>query len=388
MATAFRQGAVPAQRFTFPAGTLEVTVESQSMPLDRLCDFAARNNAKRGFLIVSRVLGRHMPTAPSEMQASFDALAEQILCLEGELPAPVVFVGMAETAICLGQGVHAAYRRLSGRTDTLYIHTTRQELDATVMAGFDEPHSHASSHLLYYPGSEKDEELLATARSLVLVDDETSTGTTFVNLAKAMAANMPQLDNITTVVLTDWSDHGYLGKMPAPTSAVNLLKGSLSWAANPGFEAPASAVAERPRALGKLFSTENFGRLGIQGDPAGVDALADNVHLECADYDRLLVLGTGEFTYLPFLLAKALEDRGHQVEVQSTTRSPVHVGGAIKCAMTFNDNYGTPVPNFLYNVEHDEDRKVIICHETPKFSIDPRLVDQLDAACLYLGDGA
>jgi hypothetical protein len=199
---------------------------------------------------------------------------------------------------------------------------------------------------------------------------------------------MPALENITTVVLTDWSDHAYLDKMPAPTSSVNLLKGSLSWAANPEFEAPASAVTDAPKALGKLFGTQNFGRLGIQGDPEGVDALADTIHLECADYDRLLVLGTGEFTYLPFLLAKALEDRGHQVEVQSTTRSPVHVGGAIKCAMAFNDNYGTPVPNFLYNVEHDEGRKVIICHETPKFSIDPRLVDKLDAACLCLGDGA
>ena len=75
------------------------------MPLEQLCGFAARRNPRRGFLFVSRVLGRHLPTRPRVMRDAQLRLARRIPV---DLPGPVVVLGLAETAIALAQGVHAA----------------------------------------------------------------------------------------------------------------------------------------------------------------------------------------------------------------------------------------------------------------------------------------
>jgi hypothetical protein len=91
------------------------------------------------------------------------------------------------------------------------------------------------------------------------------------------------------------------------------------------------------------------------------------------------IIGTGEFTYPPFLLAERLQHSGHDVVVQTTSRSPARLGGAIGSALRFRDNYGTGVPNFLYNVDAGDGRANWICHETPEGSIDPALVVALGA---------
>src|SRR3546814_5665769 len=54
---------------SLPTGTLELTTE-ENVDLDAFCDFAARANPKRGFLIVSKVLGRHLPASRSEEHTS------------------------------------------------------------------------------------------------------------------------------------------------------------------------------------------------------------------------------------------------------------------------------------------------------------------------------
>ena len=362
-----------------PGGTLDIAVYDAAWPLDTLCDFAARNNPRRGFLIVSKVLGRHIPTSPATMQASFDALAAR---LPADLPGPVVFVGMAETAICLGLGVHAAYRTRTSRSDTLGLHTTRQRIDAEVVATFEEPHSHASAHLLYRPAEPAHRDLFNAARTLVIVDDEVSTGTTIGNLARALAPVLPRLTRIATAVLTDWSGDGaWLRDMPAPATGVALLTGGLTWRSNGATVAAGEPVAAG--ALGRLDAHVNYGRLGIAGPLAGVAARIAALGL--APGQPVLVLGTGEFTWVPFLLAQAIADAGHPVTMQATTRSPVHVGGAIRSALRFKDNYATGVPNFLYNAGPVAGRRVVICHETPAASVDPALIDALDATGVAFG---
>ncbi len=386
IASAGDSAVYPSQSFTLATGVIDIRLRggsSDDWPLERLCSFAARRNAKRGFLIVSKVLGRHLPTTPREMLASFEALASRLLREEPDLPGPVLFIGMAETAICLGQGTHAAYRRLSGRSDTLYLHTTRQQIAGNLVTTFQEPHSHASAHLLYAPQADAHDALFAAARSLVLVDDEISTGTTLVNLAQAISPHLPLLERLHTVALTDWSGNAeYRPAMPYPCGATNLLTGQLTWRGDTAAEPAAPAVASA-NALGRMERHRNFGRLGIQFDPPEVAGWADS--LQASPGQRFLILGTGEFTYAPYLVAKALEDAGHEVEVQATTRSPIHIGGAISCALTFADNYETGVPNYLYNVEPEPGRRIVICHETPPGSVDPGLVDRLDAQCLFLG---
>lgn len=364
-------------------GQVEIEVFDAVLPLDRLCGFAARHNAKRGFLVVSKVLGRHMPARPREMQEAVDALTARLLAQVEDIPGPVIFIGLAETAVCLGQSVHDAFGRLSGRGDTLFLHTTRQKIDATVIATFAEPHSHAAMHLIYAPGCETHRNLMTEARSLVLIDDEVSTGVTLVNLAEAMRPHLPHLQKICTATLADWSNAAdYASTMSVPATAVSLLSGTIAWRANAEAH-PVAPTGVSVAALGRMSSHVNFGRLSVQSRPEGISELASA--LSPADGDRFLIVGTGEFTWPPFLLAQALEQAGHDVQMQATSRSPVQIGGAIGCSLTFKDNYETGVPNFLYNVRREDDRRVIICHETPIGSIDPALIAALDAECLYFG---
>ncbi|MGC5796139.1 phosphoribosyltransferase domain-containing protein [Sphingomonas sp. NFX23] len=353
--------------FRLSTGALEVTVLGGTWPLDELCDFAARDNPKRGFLVVSKVLGRHLPARPRTMRRSVKDLAERIPV---DLPGPVMVVGLAETAVCLGQSIHEELRLQSGREDVFFTHSTRQRLDRPLLCRFEEPHSHASAHLIYEP----DLPGMPPPRSLVLVDDEISTGTTIRNLADALVDAWPGIETIAVAVLTDWSSgFAWHAAMPRPTTSCSLLRGRLEWRPEAAAKSSGALVATTG-SLGRMPRHDNFGRLG----------LSDTVHRPpTTDVPTvtgpLRIVGTGEFTYLPFRLAEALEQDGHDVVVQATSRSPAHLGGAMSTKLRFEDNYDTGVPNYLYNADPADGRTTWIAHETDTGTIDDALVQALDA---------
>ena len=353
-----------------PTGRLEVTVDRARWPLAELCGFAARDNPKRGFLVVSRVLGRHLPAQPAAMRRSVEDLAKNV---PSDLPGPMMVVGLAETAVCLGQTLHEELRRRTGRDDVLFIHSTRQRMSAPLLCSFEEPHSHASAHLVYRPAIEG----FKPPRTLVIVDDEVSTGTTIRNLSHALVSGWPGIEAIVVATLTDWSSGDpWPDRMPRPTSVVSLLSGRLRWEPTATVAGAPSFVADAG-SLGRLAGRANHGRLGLRAPvvtrpdgelPAGTGPLR--------------IVGTGEFTYLPFLLAERLEAEGRDVVVQATSRSPARLGGAMATRLRFGDNYGTGVANFLYNADRDDGRGTWVCRETPPGSVDPILVDALDASVL------
>jgi Phosphoribosyl transferase/TRSP domain C terminus to PRTase_2 len=384
------------------AGTLTIGVDRADWPLTELCDFAARDNPRRAFLVVSKVLGRHIPVAPSLMRKSFADLAAKI---PADLPGPVLIVGLAETAICLGQGVHEEYCRRTGRGDVLFFHSTRQEIDHPLLTRFEEPHSHASSHLVYRPDAF--EGAFANPRALVMVDDEISTGTTLVNLATALVAALPSLERLIGVTLADWSgSDAWLAKMPRAAHVESLIAGQLRYTPAPGTgparglspvrgkgqspcgDSPQPHVEEKfdraAKSLGRMATHHNFGRLGRSDSARERDHLVETIVLPPAS--RVRIVCTGEFTYPPFRIAEALEKAGHDVVVQSTTRSPARLDGAIQSVLSFDDNYGTGVPNFLYNISPSDPRVTLICHETPIGSVDQALLSALGAQSLYFGD--
>lgn len=362
------------------AGTLEVSVAQEDWPLDALCTFAARNNPRRAFLVVSKVLGRHIATTPAMMRASFRDLAAKI---PADLPGPVLVVGLAETAICLGQGVHEELVRRTGRDDLLSVHSTRQQLNYPELCRFEEPHSHASQHLIYAPLDP--DQRFAAPRSLVMVDDEISTGTTLTNLAAALIGAKPSIERVVAVTLADWSvGTDWHANVARPATTVSLLSGSLTWTAGEAGVTPsASTFDAAARSLGTMAAHHNFGRLGRRDIADEGDSLAQPLALPPAS--RVRVLGTGEFTYPAFRLAEALEQAGHDVVVQATTRSPAHIDGPIASGLNFTDNYGTGVANYLYNADPNDGRITILCHETPPGSIDPALIAALGARTLYFG---
>ena len=111
----------------------------------------------------------------------------------------VAVAGVGGRPLPLGAGVHRAYA--ARRNDAVFLATTRHALGLPLLGSFHEEHSHATLHLLHEPADGATAAMVRGARSLVLVDDEMSTGRTLVNLARALeAAGLTVLD---LPVLTD-----------------------------------------------------------------------------------------------------------------------------------------------------------------------------------------
>ncbi len=346
-----------------PTGVLHVEVDAAVQPLDTLLGFGARANAKRGFLFVSKVLGKHWPSRPSAMRALHVSLAAR---LPADMPGPVVFIALAETAIGLGQGVFDAHVQAGGQ-EALFLHTTRYRINGVPLVEFAEPHSHAPRQFLHLPADPALHALFMRARSLVLVDDEASTGNTFRNLAAACRELNPALAHVHLVTLTNFMGEqactALADAIGLPVTHSAALHGRFTFAAGASFAAdvPAQIVG----AADGNGATGAFGRTGLAGPltlPAG---LADGLMARIHPAERVLVLGTGEFMHAPFLLACELERRGIDVAVQSTTRSPILQWGAIASRLTFADNYGEGIANYLYNVQPGQYAHVFVCHETP-----------------------
>jgi hypothetical protein len=300
--------------------------------------------------------------------------------IAADLPGPVLFVGMAETAIGLGHGVHEAYLRRTGRADTLFLPSTRYRLAEDPLLVFEEEHSHATRHFVHHPASGAGRRMLARARSLVVVDDEASTGQTFVNLAHALVRVLPRISRAALVVITDWCGAArarMLDAAPVPAAAASLLAGSYTFSPRP--HAHGNGV---PSAVGSGEAKDpllprDYGRRGGSAGPALVGGMARRLFRGAGE--RVLVLGTGEFVHPPFLLAAELERLGARVMFQATTRSPALTGGAIACALHFHDNYGDGIPNFVYNARREDYDRVLVCHETPAETLDRALLDALGA---------
>ncbi|WP_420225324.1 phosphoribosyltransferase domain-containing protein [Pseudomonas aeruginosa] len=358
-------------------GLLEVKVEDTVLPPADLFGFAERRNPKRAFLFVSKVLGRHIPVRPSVMAASFESLAAEI---PPDLPGPVLVIGMAETAVGLGAGVHRAFS--TTRSDSVYLISTRHPLGTDLFARFEEEHSHASAHLIHMPVDPEIREAMLQARSLVLVDDEASTGKTFVNLHRALVeAGLSKIERIVTCVLTDWSAGAVRKTIGESATAVSLMQGSYQFHENPAAPPPempdvgAVSIGEWP-----LSADKDWGRLGVRRVD---DTLAPDIRVH--PNEKVIVVGTSEFVWRPFLLAERLERAGVDVHFSSTTRSPIALGHAIEHALSFSDNYGFGIPNFLYNVKPGQFDRVLICSETPEQAAPAELVAALNAEVIFDG---
>lgn len=198
------------------------------LPFDDLVRLALRRNPRRAQLLVSTVLGKHLPADPlmiaglgrllgalvrwrldagpdgavvpppplwsiaarAALTGGSDAaesLCAMLLALappagERERPAGLLTVGFAETATSLGHLV-------ADQLGSPYLHSTRRTAGAVpVAAEFSEPHSHAMGHLL----RPADPAMLDGAGPLVLVDDELSTGRTALNVIEALHARSPR----------------------------------------------------------------------------------------------------------------------------------------------------------------------------------------------------
>ncbi|MFD8543880.1 phosphoribosyltransferase [Streptomyces sp. NPDC059649] len=374
------------------AGRLGVSL-SGGDELTGLLGLALRRNPKRAHLLVSNVLGKHVPQRPDVVHGAGVDLGRRVRTLLGdEAAARAVVLGYAETATGLGHSV------ADGLGLAPYLHSTRRPVEGVPhQAGFEEEHSHATSHLLL----PEDQELLAGDGPLVLVDDEFSTGRTVLNTIGALHARFPR-DRYVVVALVDMrsaADRGRLAECAAELAArvdlVTLAAGGVrlpedvlargqALVAEHEARTPAEPVTpegspgseEGRRAdlvrvdLGWPAGLPDGGRHGftpahrarLEAELPGMAArLAP--HLDGAR--RILVLGNEELMYAPLRLAGALDSHlgaGAEVRFSTTTRSPVLAvddpGYAIRTRLSFpaHDRPADgPGERYAYNVAAGSD---------------------------------
>lgn len=172
--------------------------------LTDLLGLALRRNPKRAHLLVSNVLGKHVPQSPSVVHGHGLALGRRVRDLLGaEEAAEAVVLGYAETATGLGHCV------ADGLGTAPYLHSTRRPVAGVATAGgFEESHSHATSHLLL----PEDPSLLVGDGPLVLVDDEFSTGNTVLNTIRALHERYPRRRYV-VVALVDMRSAADAGRL-------------------------------------------------------------------------------------------------------------------------------------------------------------------------------
>lgn len=357
-------------------GTLTLTYQTtDNYQLDDLLGFAERINPKRAFLFVSKVLGRHIPVAPQRMRQAFTNLANLI---PDNLPEPILVIGMAETAVGLSAGVHQVLQQRY--PNALLLNSTRHAQTGELLTTFSEDHSHASTHLIYQSDNPLINEQIFASKTLIMVDDEASTGKTCQNLVNALQqADLTQLQQVHLATLVDWSAK-MTEKNPFKNIVLHrhhLLSGDWIWQ-----DIPNSAVINMPNVATTqagtqpLLTTGNWGRFPSKKTDTGLPFLLTDLqtklNLANIPNQKILVLGSNEFVWLPFLLAEYLEQQGANVKFSALTRSPIAINAesAIKSVIAFYDNYGLGMTNFVYNVNPDEWDLVLLCIETAENSVD------------------
>ncbi|MFJ1952012.1 phosphoribosyltransferase [Streptomyces microflavus] len=364
--------------------------------LPELLGLALRRNPKRAHLLVSNVLGKHVPQKPSVVYGAGYELGERVRALLGEDRAGrAVVLGYAETATGLGHAV------ADGLRDAPYLHSTRRPVAGVAQAGgFEEDHSHATSHLLL----PENPELLAgggtgsDASVLVLVDDEFSTGNTVLNTIRALHASHPR-ERYVIVALVDMRSAGdrdrltvFAAEIGARVDLVTRSSGTVTLpegvlergqalvaAQEAEQTTPAGEPVERAApvtrvGLGWPEGVPDGGRHGFTPAhraalEAALPGMAERIAAELGDdprqgHDgsprRVLVLGFEELMYAPLRLGTALEAAlGADAEVRysTTTRSPVLAvddpGYAIRTRLVFpahDDPADGPGDRYAYNV--------------------------------------
>jgi hypothetical protein len=373
-----------------------------------LLGLAIRENPRRAHLLVSQVLGKHVPQLPEVVYGAGYRLGEAVRELLGPQARPVV-LGYAETATGLGHCVADGLGGASGAAAP-YLHSTRRPVAGLEAVGFEEEHSHATEHLLL----PADPGFLGGDGPLVLVDDELSTGRTVLNTVAALHARHPRGHYVVAALIDTRSpeDREVFAKTAADLGVridvVATASGAVELPERVLERGAALVLAEETRQgcgvpeagplaplarveLGWPAGLPDGGRHGFiaadrtrleQALPGMAARLAEQLAPEQADAGqqdagqqdagqrdaaprRVLVLGHEELMYAPLRLAGALADRlgaGSEVRFSTTTRSPAltvdHPGYALRTRLAF-PSHDAPADGegrrYAYNVAPGSD---------------------------------
>lgn len=420
----------------FVADQLNVAIHSDpssAVAIEDLVGLALRRNPKRAHLLVSRVLAKHVPTEPGlviaagellgafvaaclstlkhdagtpplesaraeaiasaadlltaalrerpgQRQAAIASLTAAVASLRTQAPDAVV-IGYAETATGLG-------RLVANALGAYYIHSTRHATpEVKSVAGFEEGHSHATSHAMV----PTDPQWLATSGPVVLVDDEFSTGSTVINTIRELHA-LTSHEIYVVAALIDLRSAADRARFDALATELGcqiqvtalgtgwielpddvLIRGQELVEQMPAAESTEPTDETAGEAAGRVsflefdagfiapVRSDRFGNVAPP-PPATVEAIAGHLAEQLARtgcQGPFAVLGCEENMSLPLAVAQVLDRLrpDDDVRFSTTTRSPIApldradyaIAGSLSFASHDLTNDG-PGPRFAYNL--------------------------------------
>jgi orotate phosphoribosyltransferase len=402
---------------------VEILENPYQFRLEQLFQMAARINKKRSFLFVSKVLGKHLAVNPQipllvgsllsirymevvygikdkragtiaealQTNENIDRALASIRNQPIVLPKLTTFIGFAETATALGHAVFSTFAN-----HAKYIHTTRESInELTSIINFEEEHSHATSHRVYA----HDQDFFNDQSEVILVDDEITTGKTALNIIRKIKSEYPVKKVFTVVSILDWRTTEHRERyrqlereLEITIHTVSLIDGIVSVKGEPFLEeedilpvpsidpeityVPIQQLMNRDmfkyvtstnlngtsNSSAYLQATGRFG-LSIEEDQAfsqQFQTIAKRIK-EYRKGKKTLVIGTGEFMYIPMQVASFL---GSNVYFQATTRSPIYQKDStfytIQNKFIFESPEDNDLMNYLYNIKPNEYDEIFI----------------------------
>jgi len=422
--------------------TIDLLHDENKFDIDEnmLFELATRNNPRRRFLFVSKVLGKHMEVKPNHAlsvsrllamhyyenltsEVAYDhkevvkaAKDSNSTYMRGELKnykvqEQSIVIGFAETATGLAHSVFDSFDNAHA-----FYHTTREQLEFSGNAiSFEEEHSHATSHKVYENVHMK----LESAKKVILVDDEISTGNTLINIMKSINGQFG-IKSFSVLTLLDWRNlesqrkfNDFAKEFNIEVDVCSLIKGEISniyhgdldlndiakhhlfsdKTKNETTKLPNTQAKENTfeksiyidtlsdknsnfRKCGELDRVNTYngytGRFGLgMSDHNDFRSKLGDIVPKLQGYvkGKTLVLGTEEFLYLPLKIASYIEG---DISYKSTTRSPIYPcddsNYPIKSGISFESFYNSGVSNYVYNIEEEKYDTILVFVE--KFNDD------------------
>lgn len=329
-------------------------------------------NAKRQYLLVNPLQGKHLAVRPSRALAMMHSLGRK---LHEACPHVRIVIGFAETATALGFAVAEEQG-----DDCFSVHTTRECLtEGGNWIDFLEEHSHAMEQRLYIDALK---EKLAESPAIAFVDDELSTGRTLLNIVARLKEELPEIAHkelyaVSLINRLSREERDALAEQGL--TCVSLL--SLS---RQDYSDALSAFqvheADFPQKAAALPSFHSYTSAAIHANPRlGVSVAEYRAQcVQCAqeirstiapaENGRILCLGTEECMYPAMVLGFCMEGQA-SVFTHATTRSPIGictedsypVQSGAKLASFYEEERNT----YIYNLDRYDQVFVISDAEHP-----------------------
>lgn len=319
------------------SSVMNVSAAEEEYTLPQLMHLAKRfHNTKRTYLLVDPLQGKHIPVSPKDCLTMLRTLGAK---LKREFPQTKLVVGFAETATAIG----AAVAEYMG-SDCVYIQTTREEVpEVSKWIEFQEEHSHATEQKLSADGFSA---ALDNTDTVILVDDEFSTGKTLVNMIEQLREEFPQLCDkqiVAASIIDRMSEenvrrlemHGMICRQLLKIDNVDYTETVNKFEIRGASDLPPADNSDDLIKAAYLLKEDGdtSPRTGVVIGEYIDSILARHDMISTADSSmipsgkNIAVIGTEECMYAGLIIAEKLENSGayNSVKFHATTRSPIGI---------------------------------------------------------------